>query len=103
MDVLVEVHDEAELERAVALGATLVGINNRDLRTFETDLAVSEQLLPNVPGHIFALSESGMRDAGDVDRLRAAGAHGFLIGESLMRSEDPAALIAALKAPVPTP
>jgi indole-3-glycerol phosphate synthase len=103
LDVLIEVHDEAELERAVALGATLVGINNRDLRTFETDLAVSEQLLPYVPAHIFALSESGMRDAGDVDRLRAAGAHGFLIGESLMRSEDPAALIAALKAAVPTP
>jgi indole-3-glycerol phosphate synthase len=100
LDVLLEVHDEAELQRVLALGATLVGINNRDLRTFETDLAVSEQLLPQVPDNVFALSESGMRDAGDVERLRAAGARGFLIGEALMRTEDPAHLIASLKAGV---
>lgn len=98
LDVLVEVHDLAELERAAAVGATLVGINNRNLRTFETDLAVTEHLLPHVAPGAFAISESGMRDAGDVDRLRAAGARGFLIGESLMRAEDPASLIASLKA-----
>jgi indole-3-glycerol phosphate synthase len=100
LDVLVEVHDEAELQRALRLEATLVGINNRNLRTFETDLGVSEQLLPLIPAGTFAVSESGMRDAGDVGRLRQAGARGFLIGEALMRSSDPAALIASLKAPV---
>ena len=98
LDVLVEVHDLAELGRAAALGATLVGINNRNLRTFETDLAVTEHLLPYIAPGVFALSESGMRDAHDVERLRAAGARGFLIGESLMRAEDPAALVASLKA-----
>lgn len=97
LDVLAEVHDEAELRRAVASGARLVGINNRNLRTLETDLAVSEHLLPKVPPGIFALTESGMRDASDVARLRAAGARGFLVGEALMRSSDPTALIAALR------
>lgn len=97
LDVLVEVHDAAELERACALGARLIGINNRNLRTFETDLAVSEQLLPLLPTGVLGISESGMRDADDLERLRAAGARAFLIGESLMRSNDPAALIASLK------
>jgi indole-3-glycerol phosphate synthase len=98
LDVLVEVHDRAELDRALAAGAVLVGINNRNLRTFETDLAVSEYLLPDVPPHVTIISESGMRDAGDVGRLHAAGARGFLIGEALMRAEDPAALVGSLKA-----
>ncbi len=98
LDVLVEVHDLAELTRAAADGATLVGINNRNLRTFETDLAVTEHLLPHVAPNAFAISESGMRDARDVSRLRAAGARGFLIGESLMRADDPAAFVASLKA-----
>lgn len=98
LDVLVEVHDAAELERAVALGAKLVGINNRNLRTFETDLAVSECLLPNVPPGIVAVSESGMRAPEDIARLQRAGANGFLIGETLMRSDDPAGTLAALKA-----
>jgi len=97
LDVLVEVHDESDLRRAVEAGARLVGINNRNLRTLETDLAVSEHLLPKVPPEIFAISESGMRDASDVARLRAAGARGFLIGEALMQSEDPKAAIAALR------
>jgi indole-3-glycerol phosphate synthase len=97
LDVLVEVHDEGELERALAAGARLVGINNRNLRTLETDLAVSEHLLPKVPPDVFAISESGMREAADVARLRASGARGFLVGESLMRSEDPGALIDALR------
>ncbi len=98
LDVLVEVHDLQDLERALACDAKLVGINNRNLRTLETDLAVSEHLLPKVPPHVFTVSESGMRDASDVARLRAAGARGFLIGEALMLAEDPGALIASLRA-----
>jgi indole-3-glycerol phosphate synthase len=97
LDVLAEVHDETELQRAARAGAVLVGINNRNLRTLETDLAVSEHLLPKVPAGILAISESGMRDAADVSRLRAAGARGFLIGEALMQSGDPKSLIAALR------
>jgi indole-3-glycerol phosphate synthase len=97
LDVLVEVHDEPDLARALAAGATLVGINNRNLRTLETDLAVSEHLLPLATPSVFAISESGMRDASDVARLRAAGARGFLIGEALMHSRDPKALIGSLR------
>ena len=97
MDVLVEVHDRAELDRALGLGATLIGINNRNLRTFETDLAIGERLLPLLPATAFGVSESGLRNPEDVQRLRAAGACGFLIGESLMRAADPADLIASLK------
>lgn len=97
LDVLVEVHDAAELRRAVALGATLIGINNRNLRTFETDLSVSEYLLPQVPAHVTAISESGMRGPADIQRLHRAGARGFLVGEALMRSENPAAVIRTLK------
>jgi indole-3-glycerol phosphate synthase len=97
LDVLLEAHDEDELRRAVALGGTFIGINNRDLRTLVTDLAVSEHLLPKVPSGILAISESGMREVADIVRLRAAGAHAFLVGEALMRSEDPKALIAALR------
>ncbi len=97
LDVLVEVHDAVELDRAIALRARLVGINNRDLRTFETDLNVSEYLLPKVPVGAVAVSESGMQGAHDIERLHRAGARGFLIGEALMRSGDPAALIRTLK------
>jgi indole-3-glycerol phosphate synthase len=97
LDVLVEAHDEVELQRALAAGARLVGINNRSLRTLVTDLAVSEHLLPLIPADVFAISESGMRDAADVLRLRAAGARGFLIGEALMRADDPKGLIESLR------
>lgn len=97
LDVLVEVHDASELERALALGAALIGINNRNLHTFETDLAVSEYLLPKVPNTVTAISESGMQGPEDIARLHRAGARGFLIGESLMRAEEPAGLIAAMK------
>ena len=102
LDVLVEVHDSGELRRALSIGATLIGINNRNLRTFETDLAVSEYLLPEVPPGVVVISESGMRHAGDILRLHAAGARGFLIGEALMRSEDPRALVSSLKEAVQT-
>ncbi len=103
LDVLVEVHDAAELTRALALGATLVGINNRNLRTFETDLSVSEYLLPRVPPEVTAISESGMQGPEDILRLHAAGARGFLVGEALMRAEQPGTLIHALKAAVHAP
>jgi len=98
LDVLVEVHDLAELVRALRAGATLVGINNRDLRTFETDLGVSEYILPHVPPGITVISESGVRDPEDIARLHAAGARGLLIGETLMRAEDPAAMVRSFKA-----
>jgi indole-3-glycerol phosphate synthase len=103
LDVLVEVHDAAELDRALALGARLIGINNRDLHTFETDLGVSEYLLPKVPDGVVAISESGMRGPEDIQRLHEAGARGFLVGEALMRSEDPASAIRALKHAVHAP
>lgn len=103
LDVLVEVHDFPELERAQNFGATLIGINNRNLHTFETDLAVSEMLLPKVAAGVTAISESGMQGPQDIGRLQAAGARGFLIGEALMRSEDPAALIRSLKSAVAAP
>ncbi|MBV8150930.1 MAG: indole-3-glycerol phosphate synthase TrpC [Candidatus Eremiobacteraeota bacterium] len=101
LDVLVEIHDERELERALALGATLLGINNRDLRTFETSLAVAEELLPRIPRSVLAISESGIGSPEDTKALVDAGARGFLIGESLMRAEDPAELIRAIKAAQP--
>jgi indole-3-glycerol phosphate synthase len=100
LDVLVEVHDAAELSRALALGAMLIGINNRNLHTFETDLAVSEYLLPQVPRGVTVVSESGMQGPDDILRLHSAGARGFLIGEALMRADDPARLVRALKSAV---
>jgi indole-3-glycerol phosphate synthase/phosphoribosylanthranilate isomerase len=87
MDVLVEVHDEAELARALALGAKLVGINNRDLKTLKTDLAVTERLASLVPDHVTLVSESGVSARTDVERL-GAHADAFLVGSSLMAAED---------------
>lgn len=97
VDVLVEVHNETELRRAIAAGAVLLGINNRNLRTFETNLAVTEELLPLVPPGTIVISESGVRTQDDTRVLYAAGARGFLVGESLMRAEDKAGVIRALK------
>ena len=94
---LVEIHDERELRRALALGARIVGVNNRNLRTLEVDLAVSEELLPRVPPDRFAVGESGMRDERDVLRLARAGARGVLIGESFMRAERPEQMISAIR------
>jgi indole-3-glycerol phosphate synthase len=93
---LVEVHDERELEGALAAGARLVGVNNRDLRTFQVDLAVSERLLPMLPGGVKGVAESGVRTAADVQRLRGRGASNFLVGEALVRASDPGALIREL-------
>jgi indole-3-glycerol phosphate synthase len=97
LDVLVEVHTEDELRRALAAGARLLGINNRNLHTFETDLAVTEDLLPLVPRDAVVISESGVKSQSDVRRLVAQGARGVLVGESLMRAEDKGEAIRALK------
>jgi indole-3-glycerol phosphate synthase len=88
MDALVEVHDERELERALEAGAGIIGVNNRDLRTFRTDLAVTERLAPRVPGDAVLVGESGVRSRADVARLGAAGVDAVLVGESLMRQAD---------------
>ena len=91
MDALVETHTDDEVRRAVDLGATLIGINNRDLHSFETTLDTFERLAPLVPQHAVLVAESGIVTRGDVQRLGEAGAHAFLIGESLMRQDDIAA------------
>ena len=88
MDVLVEAHDAAEMERAHKLKSRLIGVNNRDLRSFTTDIATTEALIPLAPEGAFLISESGIGSAADCARLEAAGAHGFLVGESLMRQAD---------------
>jgi indole-3-glycerol phosphate synthase len=96
MDVLVEVHDAAELERALRLKTPLVGINNRDLRSFEVSLDTTLALLPRLPPERLLVTESGIRERADVQQLRAAGVHAFLVGEAFMRAADPGAALADL-------
>jgi len=95
--VLLEVHDERELERALAVEPELVGVNARDLRTLTTDLATVERLLPRVPKRQLKVAESGIQTVADLQRVRAAGADAALIGETLVRSKDPAALLHSWK------
>ncbi|MBC7367331.1 MAG: indole-3-glycerol-phosphate synthase [Undibacterium sp.] len=102
LDALFEIHNDSELARALAHGAKIIGVNNRDLAIFTTDLGLSERLIPQFPKHIIAVSESGIHTAADATRVRVAGAHAVLVGEALMKSPDPAALIASFR-PVPTP
>jgi indole-3-glycerol phosphate synthase len=96
LDLLVEVHDEPELERALALGRPLLGINNRDLRDFKTDVAVTRALLPRAAGHT-VVSESGLDSPEVLRALAAEGASAFLVGEALMRAPDPGAALRALR------
>jgi indole-3-glycerol phosphate synthase len=98
MDALVEVHDEAEMARAVALGSDFVGINNRDLRSFNVDLATTERLAVLAPEGALLVAESGIFTADDAHRLAACGARSMLVGESLMRKDDVTAATRALLA-----
>lgn len=91
MDALVETHDETEADRALAVGAELIGVNNRDLRTFAVDLAVTERLSPRITPHAMLVAESGVSTSADARRLSVTGASAVLVGESLMRQADVAA------------
>jgi indole-3-glycerol phosphate synthase len=96
LDVLVEVHDGAELDRSLRLKTPLVGINNRNLRTFEVTLDATLGLLAHVPADRLLVTESGILGPGDVRRMRDAGVHAFLVGEAFMRADDPGAALAAM-------
>jgi indole-3-glycerol phosphate synthase len=96
LDALVEVHDSNELKRALAAGARLIGVNNRDLRSFAVSLETSMMLAREAPSDVLLISESGLHSHDDLLRLREAGYQGFLIGESLMRAADPAAALKTL-------
>jgi indole-3-glycerol phosphate synthase len=96
LECLVEVHDEGELERALAADAQVIGINNRDLRTFEVDLALTERLRPLIPEDRVVVAESGVHSRADAERLRALGVNAVLIGEALVTAEDPAGKIEEL-------
>jgi len=96
LDVLVEVHTGEELERALAAGARIIGINNRDLRTFAVDLATTERLLPAVPPGVVVVCESGIESAAQIDSFEKLGVRAFLVGETLMRAADPGAKLREL-------
>jgi indole-3-glycerol phosphate synthase len=98
LSALVEVHDGPELERALRSGADLLGINNRDLRSFRTSLATAEELAPRVPADTLVIVESGIETVADIERLERAGVRAFLIGETLIRAADPGAKLAELLA-----
>lgn len=98
LDALFEIHSEDELARAVRHEAKIIGVNNRDLAIFRTDLGLSERLIPLFPKNIIAVSESGIATAADAGRVKAAGAQAVLVGETLMRAADPAAVIRSFHA-----
>jgi indole-3-glycerol phosphate synthase len=98
LDVLCEVHDEHELRRSVDAGFDIIGVNNRDLRTFQVTLEISLRLNANIPVDALRVAESGIRSGADISRLRSAGYQAFLIGESLMREADPGAALSKLLA-----
>lgn len=97
LDTLFEVHDEAELARALRHDPDMVGVNNRNLSTFQIDLGFAERVIPQMPRHILKVAESGIKTPDDARRMRAAGAHALLVGESLMRAADPTALLQAFR------
>jgi indole-3-glycerol phosphate synthase len=101
LDPLVEVHDERELERALEAGAAIVGINNRDLRDFTVDVTRTERLLGEVPAGVLVVSESGISDPEQLERLRERGVDAVLVGEALMRARDPAAALSRLRGFMP--
>jgi indole-3-glycerol phosphate synthase len=98
VEALVEVHDAQEFELALEAGARVIGINHRDLRTFEIDLTLSARLLPRIPPDVRVVAESGVRTLDDAQRLRDAGLRNLLVGEALVRSDDPGALLRQLGA-----
>jgi len=97
LDALFEVHDEDELARALAHRPEMIGVNNRNLSTFAIDLAFAERVIPRMPADVIKVAESGIRTPADAARMRAAGADALLVGESLMRADDPGALLRALR------
>lgn len=97
LDSIFEIHEESELEKALRHNPKIIGINNRDLKRFVTDISISERLLPQIPKHIVRISESGFFNGEDAMRAREAGANCLLVGEALMKSKDPEALIAEFK------
>jgi len=98
LDSLFEIHDEAELEKILPLNPRMIGINNRDLKRFTTDLAISENLLPKLPESALAVSESGIWTLEDAERVWSAGAEAILVGEALMRMEDPEPFVSGVHA-----
>ena len=89
LEVLIEVHDEEEVERALEIGPNLIGINNRDLETFEVNLETTERLVEEIPREILTVSESGIKSSEDVKKIMSSGVNAFLVGEAFMRAEDP--------------
>src|SRR5207249_690422 len=97
LDTLIEIHDDDDLEKALAVEADVIGINNRDLKTLKTDLSITEHLMQHIPQGNFVVSESGIYEAADVKRVHEMGVRGILVGTSILQSSDPLGKIAELK------